>query len=310
MFPTAPFHDAAPTRRRSPCGSVARAPPEDEESLLERLRAADASNLGDPGEGVIRVPAVSNEPRADDDTRPTAAGPAVHVHDASRSDLGVEEVEGRDQVALRGNREVTDRPPHVPDLGGHEVVVRLELAFLREVDEERDALTEHALHVLQGFVRPPGAGVSAGNEPALLDDRRRAHAIRSVPTCACRAAVAQDLPVYPTLDWPRFPGLGPSGTSPVRGSLLSGPRRRADRGCMASLETTTDAMRDRALMLSGELGIDPETWYLRVLEEGRADNEEADLGALVRAYWELQRVTGRADLRGEWRFLADRLWQD
>jgi hypothetical protein len=79
---------------------------------------------------------------------------------------------------------------------------------------------------------------------------------------------------------------------------------------MASLETTTDAMRDRALMLSGELGIDPETWYLRVLEEGRADNEEADLGALVRAYWELQRVTGRADLRGEWRFLADRLWQD
>jgi hypothetical protein len=79
---------------------------------------------------------------------------------------------------------------------------------------------------------------------------------------------------------------------------------------MAHLETTTDAMRDRALALSAELGIDPGTWYLRVLEEGRADSEDADLGALVRAYWELQRVTGRADLRGEWRFLADRLWQD
>jgi hypothetical protein len=79
---------------------------------------------------------------------------------------------------------------------------------------------------------------------------------------------------------------------------------------MAQLEGTTDVMRERALTLSTELGIDPESWYLRVLEEGRADDEEANLGALVRAYWELQRVTGRADLRGEWRFLADRLWQD
>ena len=79
---------------------------------------------------------------------------------------------------------------------------------------------------------------------------------------------------------------------------------------MAHLETTADAMRDRALALSAELGIDPGTWYLRALEEGRADHMDADLGALVRAYWELQRLTGRADLRGEWRFLADRLWQD
>lgn len=79
---------------------------------------------------------------------------------------------------------------------------------------------------------------------------------------------------------------------------------------MARLETPTDALRDRALALAAELGIDPGTWYLRVLEEGRADDLEPDLGALVRAYWELQRLTGRADLRGEWRFLADRLWQD
>jgi hypothetical protein len=79
---------------------------------------------------------------------------------------------------------------------------------------------------------------------------------------------------------------------------------------MSQLETTTDAMRDRALALSAELGIDSGTWYLRVLEEGRAENADPDLGALVRAYWELQRLTGRADLRGEWRFLADRLWQD
>ena len=79
---------------------------------------------------------------------------------------------------------------------------------------------------------------------------------------------------------------------------------------MARLETPTDALRDRALALAAELGVDPGTWYLRVLEETRADDLEPDLGALVRAYWELQRLTGRADLRGEWRSLADRLWQD
>jgi hypothetical protein len=79
---------------------------------------------------------------------------------------------------------------------------------------------------------------------------------------------------------------------------------------MARLETPTDALRDRALALAAELGVDPRTWYLQVLEESRADDLEPDLGALVRAYWELQRLTGRADLRGEWRSLADRLWQD
>ena len=79
---------------------------------------------------------------------------------------------------------------------------------------------------------------------------------------------------------------------------------------MARLETPTDALRDRALLLAEELGLDRGAWYLRVLEEGREDDVEADLGALVRAYWELQRLTGRADLRGEWRSLADRLWQD
>jgi hypothetical protein len=77
---------------------------------------------------------------------------------------------------------------------------------------------------------------------------------------------------------------------------------------MAPLETTTDALRDRALALAQELDIDPGAWYLRVLEEGKNADEEADLGALVRAYWELQRVTGRADLRAEWRSLADMLW--
>ncbi len=77
---------------------------------------------------------------------------------------------------------------------------------------------------------------------------------------------------------------------------------------MARLETPASTLRDHALVLVAEHGIDPGTWYVRVLEEGRAAGEDADLGALVRAYWELQRVTGRADLRDEWRRLADALW--
>jgi hypothetical protein len=77
---------------------------------------------------------------------------------------------------------------------------------------------------------------------------------------------------------------------------------------MARLETPTDALRDRALVLAAELGVDPGTWYVRVLDEGRSAGADADLGALVRVYWELQRVTGRADLRDEWRCLADSLW--
>jgi hypothetical protein len=67
-------------------------------------------------------------------------------------------------------------------------------------------------------------------------------------------------------------------------------------------------LRDRALALASELGIDPAAWYLRVLESSRASTDEPDLGALVRAYWELQRVSERSDLRAEWRRLADLLW--
>ena len=67
-------------------------------------------------------------------------------------------------------------------------------------------------------------------------------------------------------------------------------------------------LRDRALALAGELEVNPGAWYLRVLEEERREGVEPDLGALVRAYWELQRVSGRADLRDTWRALADHLW--
>lgn len=77
---------------------------------------------------------------------------------------------------------------------------------------------------------------------------------------------------------------------------------------MTSLDTTRETLRDRALVLSEELGLGSGTWYVSELEASRAAGEEPELGALVRVYWELQRVTGRADLRAEWRELADRLW--
>ena len=77
---------------------------------------------------------------------------------------------------------------------------------------------------------------------------------------------------------------------------------------MTPSDLTAVELRDRALALAGELDVDAGAWYLRVLEEERRGGVEPDLGALVRAYWELQRVTGRADLRDTWRVLADQFW--
>ena len=77
---------------------------------------------------------------------------------------------------------------------------------------------------------------------------------------------------------------------------------------MAPSDLRSVELRDRALALAEELEVDPGAWYLRVLEEERREGVEPDLGALVRAYWELQRVSGRSDLRDTWRTLADQLW--
>jgi hypothetical protein len=79
---------------------------------------------------------------------------------------------------------------------------------------------------------------------------------------------------------------------------------------MAGTNTEMDALRERALALSKELGLDGGSWYVRVLEETKREGVPPDLGALIRAYWELQRITGRPDLHNEWRGLADVLWGD
>ena len=78
---------------------------------------------------------------------------------------------------------------------------------------------------------------------------------------------------------------------------------------MAQIETELDTLRERALALSEELGLDSSAWYLRTLEDSKTTDGPVDVGVLVRAYWELQRVSGRPDLREEWRRLADSLWQ-
>lgn len=95
---------------------------------------------------------------------------------------------------------------------------------------------------------------------------------------------------------------------PVRVDRLIRLRAGADSEDMAPLDVTAAELRDRALVLAKELGVDPGAWYVRVLEEERKEGREPDIGALVRVYWELQRVTGRADLRDTWRLLADQLW--
>ena len=94
---------------------------------------------------------------------------------------------------------------------------------------------------------------------------------------------------------------------PVRVDSLIRAETCADSPGMEQLATGNE-LRERALLLATELGVDRGSWYIRVLEEGRAAGHEADLGALVRVYWELQRVTGRADLRDTWRALADQFW--
>ena len=91
--------------------------------------------------------------------------------------------------------------------------------------------------------------------------------------------------------------------------LIGGPAGADTRG-MTLLQTDADTLRDRALVLTPEFGVDTSTWYVSMLEESRRTGMNPDLGALVRAYWELQQLSGRADLRDEWRRLADALWQD
>ena len=53
----------------------------------------------------------------------------------------------------------------------------------------------------------------------------------------------------------------------TRGTLLNGTASRADSSGMTPIQTEMDTLRERALELSAEIGIDPDAWYVRVLEE-------------------------------------------
>ena len=255
-------------------------PVEHELALLERLRATEPARVGDSPQGILWIDSVPDEPRAHDDAGPPAAGPAVHVDNAARGQLGVDLVEDLDQLLATGNREVADRSIDVPEGFRDERGVWLELTLVCQVDEERHACVDEVAHFDPRVLGPPGRRMAPGDEATVLDDGGRTHECTSVPT-------------------PRYP---------VRGERLIRQRARADSGGMASPHTSATELRDHALLLAKEHGIDPAAWYVRVLEEERKEGLEPDLGALVRAYWELQRVTGRADLRDTWRALADQLW--
>src|SRR5262249_33789738 len=137
----------------------------------------------------------------------------------------------------------------------------------------------------------------------------------SVLTSACALSAPQAQGCRPATRRPgsmtvggRTPAVCRVPRYPVRGDRLNGGGPGADRRGMERLDASAEALRDRGLALATELGVDPGSWYVRVLEEGKREGLEPDLGALVRVYWELQRVTGRADLRDTWRALADAFW--
>lgn len=253
-------------------------PAEHHHPLLERLRASQAAGLGDSSERVIRRESVAYEPGADDDTGAPTASPAVDVHDTPGSKLVVDQVERLDEPIMLRDRKVPDRHADVTRRR-NEMRICLQLSVVGEIEEERHAGGHEVVHFGPSVLRDPRARVTPGDQPTGLDDGRRAH---DVTVC---------------------PGHATSSGGPD----LNRPRAAADSSDMAPLETT-DAVRDRALELAAEVGVEPGTWYMRMLEEGRSAGAGADLGALVRIYWELQRVTGRADLRDEWRRLADSLW--
>src|SRR5262245_18726682 len=83
---------------------------------------------------------------------------------------------------------------------------------------------------------------------------------------------------------------GPVCRYPVRVARLIRLAPGADSEGMAPLDMTSAELRDRALTLATDHAVDPGAWYVRVLEEERKAGVEPDLGALVRVYWELQRV--------------------
>jgi hypothetical protein len=254
-------------------------PVEHVDPLLEGLRTPEPPRIRDAPQRLVRAGAMTDEPGADDDARSPASGPAVDVHQTAGVELGVDLVQRRDECIPRGNREVADRTVDVAGRWLHVRGVRLELAGLREIQEQRDPRCRQLAHLGRRILRSPRAGVPPRDEAAGLDDRRPAH---DGEVCRLRY--------------------------PVRGDGLKRHLTGADSRGMERLDTSAAELSERALVLVHEQGVDPGTWYVRVLEEGRREGLEPDLGALVRVYWELQRVTGRADLRDTWRLLAERFW--
>ena len=105
--------------------------------------------------------------------------------------------------------------------------------------------------------------------------------------------------------------MPPSGGGDAAGTSSEG--MRSSGGCRyhshGAQPDGARRLRERALALAPDLGLDPNAWYLRVLDGDAHCGRAGRPGSPVRAYWELQRVTGRTDLRDDWRGLADAFWE-
>lgn len=139
-------------------------------SLLPRLRGRKAcigevaTQLRQPGEHITLVEAVTDEPTADYGAR--APEPSITVHvDASISvcEARIDDVEDLPVAAARRHAEVRNRPSLMPCVA-EEVVVRLELEWLGEIDEQPDSGVSQAVEPLVADTWVRVARILAGEE--------------------------------------------------------------------------------------------------------------------------------------------------
>jgi hypothetical protein len=99
----------------------------------------------------------------------------VHVHETARAELRVDLVERLDEPFVRRHREIADGHPDVTSGRRREVGIGVELAVLREIQEQRDACGGEVPYLGWSILRTSGARMTASDEPSRLDDGRRAH---------------------------------------------------------------------------------------------------------------------------------------
>ena len=123
---------------------------------------------------------MADEPASDDDARPAAARPAVHVDDAAGLELGVDLVEGRDEPlaasAPRSRGSASRRS--APAARRAPRTARARPSCVRSTKSVTPPSTSRRTSSAASSGET-SARVPAGDQPAGLDHRRRAHAAQS-----------------------------------------------------------------------------------------------------------------------------------